>query len=216
MRTVKGIVYEWSNVNQIKNIIHFGAHVGNEIEFYAKLKPETIYWFEPNPELFDELKSNLEKYPNIKNFIFPYAVSAENKKTKFNLIYSDDMKNTGCSSLKELKYHTVQYPHIKKVKEIEVESVKIDDFLTSNGLITDFDLISMDIQGMEYEVLSTSNILFSNKLEQQALIIETSEVEMYEGQKFESDLTKIMKEKGFMKIFYEPLAHNWGDTLYAK
>lgn len=216
MRSIQETLIEWAKVNPVKNILHLGAHTGDEINFYSKLNPETIYWFEPNPELQDQLKRNLSKYSNINSIVFPFAVSSKAGKMKFNLIYSDDMTNTGCSSLRELKHHKDQYPHIKKIKEIEVDVVQIDNFLLSNNLNTDFDLISMDIQGSEYDVLESSEVLFSKKLEQQAIVLETSEAEMYEGQKTEKDLTDFLSKKGYMKISYEALAHNWGDTLYAK
>ena len=132
----------------------------------------------------------------------------------FNLIYSDDRTNTGCSSLLELKVHSKQYPHIKKIKTIEVESVNIDDFLMKNGLSTDFDYINMDIQGSEYEVLNSSKILFSDTPKTRIFQLETCQVEMYDGQKLESDVIEFMEKKGYSRIHYHVWAHNWGDSLF--
>lgn len=213
---IENKVLEISKNNKINHILHLGAHTGHEIDFYAKLNPKTIYWFEANPELIDQLKNNISRYPEIDQQIFQYAVSSENKKIKFNLIYSNDGSNTGCSSLKELKHHSVQYPHIKKVKEIEVDSIRIDDFLLDRNLIKDFDLINMDIQGSEYDVLSTTNLLFSNNIDNQIFILETTQVEMYEGQKLESDIINLMESKGFKKDHYDVMSHNWGDTMFVK
>ena len=118
-------ILELNKVNPIKKILHLGAHLGNEIEFYQQLNPEVIYWFEANPELITDLEKNISKYPNIKQKVFNYAVSSETKKINFNLIYSNDMTNTGCSSILELKEHSKQYPHIKKIKTVEVDAVKM-------------------------------------------------------------------------------------------
>lgn len=209
-------ILELNKKNPIKKILHLGAHLGNEIEFYKELNPDVIYWFEANPELIPELTNTISKYPNIEQKVFNYAVSSETKKINFNLIYSDDMTNTGCSSILELKEHSKQYPHIKKIKTVEVNAVKIDEFLTSNNLITDFDYINMDIQGSEYEVLSTSELLFSTNLKFQIFQLETCQIEMYFGQKLESDIVEFMKSKGYKKESYYAWAHNWGDCLFIK
>jgi len=209
-------ILELNKVNPIKKILHLGAHLGNEIEFYQQLNPEVIYWFEANPELINELEKNIFKYPNIEQKVFNYAVSSETKKINFNLIYSNDMTNTGCSSILELKEHSKQYPHIKKIKTVEVDSVKIDEFLSSNNLITEFDYINMDIQGSEYDVLSTSELLFSKNLKFQIFQLETCQIEMYSGQKLESDIIKFMNSKGYEKKYYHAWAHNWGDGLFVK
>jgi len=209
-------ILELNKVNPIKKILHLGAHLGNEIEFYQQLNPEVIYWFEANPELITDLEKNISKYPNIKQKVFNYAVSSETKKINFNLIYSNDMTNTGCSSILELKEHSKQYPHIKKIKTVEVDAVKIDEFLSSNNLITEFDYINMDIQGSEYDVLSTSELLFSKNLKLQIFQLETCQIEMYEGQKLESDIVEFMSSKGYEKKNYHAWAHNWGDCLFVK
>ena len=209
-------ILELNKENPIKKILHLGAHLGNEIDFYQQLNPDVIYWFEANPELIPELKQTISKYPNIEQKVFNYAVSSESKKISFNLIYSDDMTNTGCSSILELKEHSKQYPHIKKIKTVEVDAVKIDEFLTSNNLLTEFDYINMDIQGYEYDVLSTSELLFSKNLKFQLFQLETCQIEMYEGQKLESDINEFMSSKGYEKKYYHAWAHNWGDGLFVK
>ena len=208
-------ILELHSQRPIKKILHIGAHLGNEIEFYLKLNPDLIYWFEANPELIDELKSNVLKHSHISQEVFQVAVSNENKELNFNLIYSDDKSNTGCSSLLELKEHSKQYPHIKKVNTVTVKCVKIDDFLTENNLETNFDYVNMDIQGSEYDVLSSSNLLF-NETDFRIFQLETCQIEMYEGQKMENEIIKFMEQKGYPKIHYHPWAFNWGDSLFLK
>lgn len=209
-------ILEIHKENPIKRILHIGAHLGDEIDFYHKLNPEVIYWFEANPELIQGLKQRISNHPTIEQHVFPYAVSSKSKKMNFNLIYSDDRTNTGCSSLLELKEHSKQYPHIKKLKTIEVDSVNIDEFLTKNNLITEFDYINMDIQGSEFDVLSSSNLIFSNILKSQIFQLETCQIEMYGGQKLESDIVDLMKDKGYKKVYYHAWASNWGDCLFQK
>ena len=210
------VVESISRVHPIKNILHLGAHLGGEVDFYAKLSPEKIYWFEANPELIGDLKTNLERYPNLDQTIFPYAASSTNEILNFNLIYSNDQTNTGCSSLKELEYHTVQYPHIQKVKTVEVQAVNVGEYLIANNHVTDFELINMDIQGAEWDVLSATESLFSQTLPFQMFILEAAEKEMYKGMKLEPELSSFMESKGFRKYFFQRMDNNWGDMLYVK
>lgn len=213
---IEQVIESINKVHKIKNILHLGAHLGGEVDFYAKLSPEKIYWFEANPELIDGLKTNLQKYPDLDQTIFPYAVSSKNETVNFNLIYSEDKSNTGCSSLRELEYHTVQYPHIQKIKTVQVEAVNVDAFLTTGNYNTDFELVNMDIQGAEWDVLSTTELLFSKNLPFQMFILEASEKEMYKGMKLEPELSAFMESKGFRKYFFQRMDANWGDMLYVK
>lgn len=210
------VIESINKVHKINNILHLGAHLGGEVDFYTKLNPEEVYWFEANPQLIDGLKANIERHQHFKQTVFPYAVSSKNETLNFNLIYSEDQSNTGCSSLRELEYHTIQYPHIQKVGTVEVEAVNVDSFLTSRGLNTDFELVNMDIQGAEWDVLSTTELLFSKNLPFQMFILEASEKEMYKGMKLEPELTAFMESKGFRKYFFQRMDANWGDMLYVK
>jgi len=213
---IEKIIEGFNVTHKIKNILHLGAHLGSEVDFYAKLDPENIYWYEANPELLDNLVANLRKHSNLNQAVFPYAVSSKTELLNFNLIYSNDGINTGCSSLKELEYHTIEYPHIQKVNTVQVQAVNIDEHLTTNNLITDFELISMDIQGAEWDVLSTTKLLFSENVPFQMFILEAAEVEMYKGMKLEPELSAFMESKGFRKYFFQRMDHNWGDMLYVK
>lgn len=206
-------ILELHKERPIKKILHLGAHLGNEIEFYLKLNPDLIYWFEANPELIEGLEKNVLKHSHISQKIFQVAVSNENKELDFNLIYSNDMSNTGCSSLLELKEHSKQYPHIKKIKSVKVQSVNIDDFLKKNNLETEFDYVNMDIQGSEFDVLNSSEVLFQ-PTDFRIIQLETCQIEMYAGQKLEKDIVDFMQSKRYKKIYYHPWAHNWGDTLF--
>jgi len=213
---LEDIIETINSTHKIKNILHLGAHLGGEVDFYNKLNPEQIIWFEANPELINDLKTNLNRYPNLNQTVIPYAASSKNEILNFNLIYSDDRTNTGCSSLRELEYHTVQYPHIKKIKTIEVQAVNVDSFLTKNNYTTDFELVNMDIQGAEWDVLSTTELLFSNNVAFQIFVLEAAAKEMYKGMKLEPELSAFMESKGFRKLCFQQMDHNWGDMIYVK
>jgi FkbM family methyltransferase len=197
--------------NKVKNILHIGACLGEEKPFYETFNPEKIYWFEPNPNLISELSNKIksEKYESI---LFPYAVGKENGSLPFNIIGDDRETNPGCSSLRNLKEHSKMYPNIKWKNSVMVDVVNIDSFITENNLVQEFDLVSLDTQGNDFDILSSSQFIFTAR----AIVIETSELELYDGQVVEKELTKFLESKGFIKEYYSKFHPSWGDTLYIK
>lgn len=196
---------------ELKKVLHIGAHTGSEVSTYEKLGISYVTWFEANPFLIKDLEKNLNNFKSINHIIENYAVTSSTKKVSFNLIYNNSLTNTGCSSLYELKHHLTQYPDITKVETIEVNGINLDDYF--NNKIFDFDIINMDIQGVEYEVLTTNKILFEKR--PKVFIIETSTDEMYEGQKLKYEMNNLFNEMGYTHHYHYPHAHNWGDSVYV-
>ena len=195
----------------VKNILHIGACLGEEKTFYDTLNPEKVYWFEPNPELIPELSKKIEsdKYESV---LFTHAVGRENGSLPFNIIGDDHGSNPGCSSLRNLKEHSTMYPKIKFKNSVIVSVINIDDFLKKNNLSTEFDIVSLDTQGNDFDILTTSECIFSAK----AIVIETASIELYEEQVVEEKITQYMESKGFIKSYHSAWHPQWGDTLYIK
>ena len=201
----------FNTTNPIKKILHIGACLGEEISFYEQFNPEIIYWFEPNPKLHERLNENVSGR-NFINIVFPYAVSSKKGTATFNIIEDTLKTNPGCSSLQELKIHSQLYQDIKKVDTCEVETINIDEFLIENNLITSFDLVSLDTQGHDYEILTSSKFILESKL----IVIETASVELYENQKTDVEIEEFLSTKGYIKDYYHPFHEVWGDTLFVK
>jgi len=209
--SIENIIKKFNEQDKIKNILHIGACLGEEISFYKELNPDSVYWFEPNPKLLDKLRSNVED-KGFENVVFPYAVSSKKGKATFNIIEDDAKSNPGCSSLAELKIHSELYKHIKKVETCEVDTINIDEFLEENNLKTEFDLVSLDTQGHDFEILNSSEIILKSKI----IVIETAKVELYEGQVIDEEIEKFLINKGYRKEYYHKFHEVWGDTLFVK
>lgn len=209
--SIENIIKNFSYQNKIKNILHIGACLGEEISFYDQLEPNLVYWFEPNPNLLETLKTNIKRDDYISE-MFPFAVSSKRGEMIFNIIENDSKTNPGCSSLQELKIHSELYADIRKVDTCKVNTINIDEFLTENNLETSFDLVSLDTQGHDYEILSTSELIFNAKI----IVIETAKVELYEGQKIDDEIDSLLESKGYNKHYYHEFHPLWGDTLYIK
>ena len=209
--SIENIISEINQTKKIDNILHIGACLGEEVTFYQTLNPKKVYWFEPNPRLHDKLKSNLTSY-NFENQFFPHAVSNKKGTAEFKIIENTSKTNPGCSSLQDLKIHLELYQDITKVDTCEVQTINIDEFLQENNLETNFDLVSLDTQGHDFEILSSSNLIFNANV----IVIETAKVELYEGQKIDTEIDSLMESKGFDKRYYHAFHSVWGDTLYVK
>ncbi len=55
--------YDYSKLN-IKTVVHVGANIGEELEFYTNIGVNKIYFFEPRQEAMAELIENCKKYKN--------------------------------------------------------------------------------------------------------------------------------------------------------
>ena len=209
--SIENIILEINQTKKIDNILHIGACLGEEVIFYQRLHPKKVYWFEPNPKLLLKLNQNVTGQP-FESLVFPYAVSNKKGTAEFNIIENSSKTNPGCSSLQNLKIHADLYSDIKKVETCIVDTINIDEFLLENNLELNFDLISLDTQGHDFEILNSSELIFNAK----AIVIETAKVELYEGQKIDSEINALMESKGYYKHYYHEFHPVWGDSLYLK
>lgn len=209
--SIENLIKNYSNNHKINNILHIGACLGEEMSFYKTLSPSIVYWFEANPKLISRLLSNV-RTDNFVSEVFPVAVSNKKGTLTFNIIEDSNNSNPGCSSLNNLKIHSELYPHLKLVEQCEVPTINLDEYLVENGLVTSFDMVSLDTQGHDYEILTSSNFIFTAKI----IVIETSKVELYENQKLQDDIDLLLKSKGYDKFYYHEFHDVWGDTLYIK
>lgn len=209
--SIENLISKVNQTYKIDNILHIGACLGEERIFYRTLNPKKVYWFEPNPNLQTRLRENLSE-ETFENLIYPYAVSNKKGETSFNIIENSNKTNPGCSSLQDLKIHAELYQDIKKVDTCTVQTIHLDEFLIDNNLDTKFDMVSLDTQGHDYEILKSSNVIFESKV----IVIETAKVELYEGQKVDTEIDKLLEEKGYIKEYYHEFHPVWGDTLYLK
>jgi hypothetical protein len=73
-------------------------------------------------------------------------------------------------------------------------------------------LVSLDTQGHDFEILNSSDVIFNAKV----IVIETAEVELYEGQKVDTEIDALLESKGYYKRYYHEFHSVWGDSLYFK
>jgi FkbM family methyltransferase len=146
-----------NNVKDGDNVIDLGANIGYFTLILAKLVGPTgkVFAFEPDPRNLALLKKNVE-YNNYKNVIIvPKAVSNVNDKCT---LY------TGQKTFGQNKIYKPKNTKTQKFIPIDSETVRLDDFFKTNGLLDKISFIKMDIEGAEFLALSgMKEILKLNK-----------------------------------------------------
>jgi FkbM family methyltransferase len=148
-----------------KTIIDIGANHGLATIILAKQNPESIiYSFEPNIYVFKWLEQNVKdnnltnvkiynkaihSFKKLKIVMHPncsgLSIMADNSE-KLNSFYNDK--------------HIDVYGYAE-VKELEIETESIDEFLNSEN-IKNIHLLKIDCEGSEFDILTTSNLIFKD------------------------------------------------------
>ena len=146
-----------NNVKDGDNVIDLGANIGYFTLILAKLVGPTgkVFAFEPDPRNLALLKKNVE-YNNYKNVIIvPKAVSNVNDKCTLYI---------GQKTFGQNKIYKPKNTKIQKFIPIDSETVRLDDFFRTNGLLDKISFIKMDVEGAEFLALSgMKEILKLNK-----------------------------------------------------
>lgn len=167
---------------------------------------ESINW-----TFYDADKASLDNTDvKDKNYtLINKCIGGEDKKAKFNIL-----ANPSASSVLLPAKSAEQYvistegekvvtwgEHTKFVKAVEVELHKLDTLL-KNKEINPIDFLSIDAQGLDYDVIKGTENNIDDVL---GVLCETEFTPLYEGQKLFSDIDTMLRGKGFrLCILYNP------------
>ena len=128
-------------------ILDIGAHEGESVKFFKNIfKDCKIYSFEPFPEAYQKL-SRL-KY---KNFL-PINKAISSKSGNMDFYLFDKSHLNSLNKINIDSKDSIHYAKSVKAKQIEVESITLDDFIEEKS-VEYIDLIKIDVQGSEKDVL---------------------------------------------------------------
>lgn len=133
-------------------IFDVGANVGQDSKRFALDPDNTVYAFEPTPQLLrDHLYPYQEEYPNY--VVVPKAITDYDGTVTFYIAGQHDW---GCSSIHEFNDNLDEtWPgrtDFKKTEEIEVECITMRTFILENN-IERIDYMHCDTQGNDLAVL---------------------------------------------------------------
>lgn len=179
---------KWLKKNNIKKVVDIGANQGQFTNKILKILPGSkIFCFEPLPDEFNDLKRTFKNHPDIS--LLNYALGNKVGKT----IFQKNKFSPSSSVLEMSENHEVNFPFTTDSLQIEVPMERLDNFL---NLIDPDDktLIKIDVQGYESEVISGGKEVLNKS---KVVLIETSFVELYKGQKLFEDIYRCLNAMGY-------------------
>jgi FkbM family methyltransferase len=200
-------VIQSHNLNP-KNVIHIGAHYGQEAEDYYANGVESSFWIEANPSVMEILESNLKKYPNA--YATCACLSDQIGEVNFNIA-----NNEQSSSMLDLAYHKVVHKEVEYSGSIKLTTTTLNALFMDMAIPYDhFDFLNADIQGAELLMLKgATHVLPYLK----CLYLEVNKQELYKGCALIGDLDDFLKEYGFeRKETVWCGDFGWGDAVYIK
>ena len=144
--------------------VHIGAGAGDLdagalfrdgfSEFVKKNNDEDkrIYLVEANPSNISKLKISWKDYKNAKIFDFAITSSKQDEK-RIKFYYSLDDAPHYQQFSNDIEHVKKNYKDLKKIKFKYIDCVKINDFLNKNFNNKVINFFSIDIEGMDYDVI---------------------------------------------------------------
>ena len=171
-------------------ICDIGASPIDKTNFIDELYNETysqIIGFEPNKEEYNKLKTT---DPN-KTF-YNYALGDGEDKI-LNICKAPGMSSFLKPNLDYLKkFHGFEeWAQIRAEEKVKTKKL--------NQIDEKIDFIKIDVQGYEYEVLINGLEKLKNA---KVIQIETSPFPLYHGEKYSSEITRLIENSGFMLHMY--------------
>ena len=149
--------------------VHIGAGAGDLdagalfrdgfSEFVKKNNDEDkrIYLVEANPSNISKLKKTWKDYKNAKIFDFAITSSKQDEK-RIKFYYSLDDAPHYQQFSNDIEHVKKNYKDLKKIKFKYIDCVKINDFLNKNFKNKVINFFSIDIEGMDYDVIEDINL----------------------------------------------------------
>jgi 2-O-methyltransferase len=190
-------------------IIDAGAHVGTDsIEMCHFFPGARIHAFEPVPEIFEQLKKNTNKYPQICS----YNLALSNH-TGRQVLHISSGASDGSSSFLYPKEHLEDHPDVFFETDLTVQTVTLDDWAARQNL-SHVDFLWLDMQGYELEVLKLSKVILPSV---KAIQMEVSTRLTYEGVPLYNEVKNWMESQGFY-VDVEAIPRGWdmGNVLFVR
>lgn len=189
-----------------RGVVHVGGYLGHEDLHYASLGFSNRLFVEAQPDTFAALKSNLAASGAFSECV---AISDRPGRATFHVA-----SNGQSSSLLAMKNHSLVYEDIVEVRQVEVETMRLDDLL-ARAPYKDlaFNFLNMDIQGAELLALAGA----TQTLHALDMInLEVNFDELYAGAPHVTTLDHFLGAFGFVRADTVLCHATWGDAMYVR
>lgn len=192
------------------NILHCGAHILDELEFYDSFDfTEQVVWVEANKELYD-ISLNKIAHKEKHKIINKAVTDIDGQKIKFNI-----SNKVWASSIFEFGKDINKYwSHHEHIKQIEVETITIDTIIRENMKNNKVDLLVLDIQGAELLALkgAINTLKYLN-----SIYIEVIWADAYKNGALKSEIEDFIFPLNFKEVFrYTHSDNHQADILYRR
>lgn len=197
---------------KINGIIQIGAHYGDEIDLFLKHGITNIICFEPVPATFNILKQNAANKAQLVNL----ALGNQNKTIEMNI---ETANNGQSSSILQPALHLIQYPHIIFNSKIQVEMIRLDDFIENHNKTnhkidnSSYNFLCLDVQGYELEVFKGSENTLNNI---DYILCEVNRDIVYHECAMVDELDCFLNKYNFKRVETTWDGNIWGDAFYIK
>lgn len=213
------IEYQLTHSKPIDLVVHVGAHLGEELEFYESIGASKILWIEADPDLFVRLKTNLSKSTSEKTFNIAHLAlvsSTSNKVLNLKRYSNDGASNSVYSPTKEFKR---LWPFLYEVGEnLSLTAQTLIEILNEYDIdVKSFSssLLVLDTQGHELDVLIGATPELVQKFKY--ICVEISLVPVYDGGADGYEVLNWLYKNGFEAITSTtPHPSNHGDVLLKR
>ena len=195
---------------KVTGVYHVGGHHGQEHNFYESLNVDQVVYFEPHPDSFSVLESNLGNKEKVRLEKLALGESDNITKQMFCETSNQGMSN----SLLKPAYHNEMYPHIVfDADSVEVEIMTLDKYVSENPFSARMNYLYMDVQGYELHVLKGSEKTLESV---DYVMSEVNFSELYEGCSKFDEISEFLSERNFELKELESIRGHWGDALFEK
>jgi FkbM family methyltransferase len=208
-------IFSELNINP-QGVIHLGAHKGEELNLYKKLKVKNVLLYEANKKLINYLKIKSFFF----NFLFKMNIQVVNK-----VIYNEDRfcslnitSNTQSSSILNLGLHKKLYPNIIKKSQNLVDGATLNSEFKNFYNVNDYNILNMDIQGSELLALLGATDIIDNL---DVIYTEINYEYIYENCALINEIDDYLEKYNFIRFKTEYIKDSygkpmWGDAIYVK
>jgi FkbM family methyltransferase len=186
-----------------KTILHIGAHTAEEksdyeINGWGSLG---IIWVEAQEDLCETIPIRQKTNDKVLNCL---AWNQNGQDLKFKIT-----NNGQSSSILDFGTHKQTYQNINFIAETTLKSVRLDSLLNEND---NFDLINIDVQGVEKEALEGLGSLITKA---NYIYSEVNKEQVYQNCTIVKDLDLFLNQFGFKRVVTKWVqGAGWGDALY--
>jgi FkbM family methyltransferase len=201
------------HLRQSKGILHLGAHVGQEAEYYSGLSKPVI-WIEAMPNIYGRLTENIKKYSN-QLALNALLTDKDNVIHAFNI--SNYLDGVSSSIFKFGKYSegekTLWPKHnLHMVDSVNLSSTRLDTLMETNNIeISQYNFWIVDLQGAELLALKGAEKSLKSC---DKLYVEVSLDEVYKGGVLYPELLNYLNSQGFIPTFEPRKIHD--DVLFVR